>query len=63
MDLVPYYSPKLKVPTFQSYASKGFAYQHVVHFRSQIGSILDVAALKIRLFIGTLKGTTIDRYM
>lgn len=62
MDLVPY-SPKLKVHTFQSYAGKGFAYQHVVHFISQIGSMPDVDALKIRLFIGTLKGTAFDRYM
>ena len=61
MGLVPY-PPKFKIPTFLPYSGKGHAYQHVVHFKSEIGGMPDVDALKIRLFIGNLKGKTFDRY-
>ena len=51
MDLVPY-PPKYKPPTFQ----------HIVHFKSQPGGMPDIDALKIRSFIGTLRGTAFDWY-
>ena len=61
MDLVPY-PPKYKPPTFQSYMGKSSAYQHIVHFQSQLWGMPDIDVLKIRSFIGTLKGTAFDCY-
>ena len=61
MDLVPY-PPKYKPPTFQSYMGKSPAYQHIVHFKSQLEGMPDIDALKIGLLMGTLRGTTFDWY-
>ena len=61
MDLVPY-PPKYKPPTFQSYMGKSSTYQHITHFKSQLGGIPDIDALKIRSFISTLRGTAFDWY-
>ena len=61
MDLVPY-PPKYKPPTFQSYMGKSYTYQHIIHFKSQLGGKHDIDALKIRSFIGTLRGMTFDWY-
>ena len=47
MDLVPY-PPEYKPPTFQSYMAKSSAYQHIVHFKSQLWGIPDIDTLKIR---------------
>lgn len=55
MDLVRY-PWKFKIPTFQSYSGKWSAYQRMLHFKSHIGGMPNVDALKIKLFIGTLKG-------
>ena len=41
---------------------KSFAYQHIVHFKSQLGGMPDIDALKIRSFIGTLRGTAFGWY-
>ena len=61
MDFVPY-PPKYKPSTFQSYMGKSSAYQHIVHFKSQLGGLPDIDVLKIRSFIDTLKGTAFDWY-
>lgn len=64
MDLVPYL-PKFRQPKLQSYFGTWSAYQHLVHFNTMAGSITSVAesdALKIRLFISTLKGSAFDWY-
>ena len=59
MDLVPYH-PKYKPTTFQSYMGKSSAYQQIVHFKSQLGGMPDIDVLKIRSFIGALRGTAFD---
>lgn len=59
MDLVPYL-PKYKPLNFQSYIGKSSACQHIAHFKSQLGSMLDIDALKTRSFIGSLRGTAFD---
>ena len=61
MDLVPY-PPKYKPATFQSYMGKSFAYQYIVHFKSQPGGMPDIDAFKIRSLIGTMRWTSFDWY-
>ena len=59
MDLVPN-PPKYKPLTFQSYMGKSSAYQHIVHFKSQLGGMPDLDALKIKSFIGAMKGAPLQ---
>ena len=41
---------------------KSSTYQYLVHFKSQLGDMPDIDALKIRSFISTPRGTAFDWY-
>jgi len=58
-DSVPY-PPKFKPPTLHTYDGKSSPNQHIYYFWSQTGNVIDNDAIMARLFIGTLKGVTID---
>lgn len=58
MDEEPF-PPKFKQPNLQSYDGKGSPQQHLCHFKVLTA---DNDALKIRLFISTLKETAFDWY-
>lgn len=58
MDLV-HYPPKFKQPELYSYFGNTSAYWHIIHFNSLAGGMTGIVnndALKIRLFLSTLKG-------
>ena len=60
-DSVPY-PPKFKPPALHMYDDKSSSNQHIYHFRSQTGNMIDNDAVMIRLFIGTLKGVAFDQF-
>lgn len=58
MDLV-HYPPKFKQLERYSYFGNTSAYWHIIHFNSLVGGMTGIVnndALKIRLFLSTLKG-------
>lgn len=49
-----------RVPTIEKYHGKDSPNQHIYHFYLLIGKVMGNDALRIRLYVGSLKGITFD---
>src|SRR3954462_10661336 len=54
------YPSRFRVPTLNTFDSKGSAQQHIYYFQSQTGNLMGNDSVWIRLFISTLKGVAFE---